>query len=142
MNRLVRFLRGALGLGISYAVIWALFGLSVGFLVLALDPASIDQGEDPITLAGILGTVGFVTGAVFAMVLAYAERQKNVSDLSLWRMAFWGGLAGLAMPLLTTMNDQVIFNTVPLGALSAALTVALARRGAQREPAIAPVPRA
>jgi hypothetical protein len=140
MGTLLRRLRGALGIGLSWAVIWALFGLSIGFAILYFDPASIDQGEDPVSMAGILATVGFFCGTIFAGVLAFAERRTALRDMSLWRAAFWGALGGVALPLLTTMNDQVVFNTAPLGALSATIAVALARRAERRQPTSAAEP--
>jgi hypothetical protein len=39
----------------------------------------------------------------------------------------WGAIAGAALPLLTGINDAVVANTGPLGAVSAMLYVALAR---------------
>jgi drug/metabolite transporter (DMT)-like permease len=137
MATILRRLRGALGIGLTWAVLWATFGLTMGFLILYFDPASIDQGEDPVTLAGLLGTVGFTCGAIFAAVMSFAERRTPLRDLPLWRAALWGALGGVALPLLTTMNDQVIFNTAPLGALSALFAVALARR-AERQVTPAP----
>jgi hypothetical protein len=50
------------------------------------------------------------------------------------RSAFWGALGGAVLPLLTSMNDSVLANTMPLGALFAATTVAIACRAALREP--------
>jgi hypothetical protein len=132
MNTVLRKLRGALGIGLSWAAIWAIFGLSIGFAVLYFDPASIDQGEDPVSMARLLATVGFICGTIFSGVFAFAERNTALRDMSLWRAAFWGALGGIALPLLTTMNDQVIFNTAPLGAMSATLLVAMARRAERR----------
>jgi hypothetical protein len=137
VNTVIRKLRGALGVGLTWAVIWAIFGLSIGFAVLYFDPASIDQGEDPVGMARLLATVGFICGTIFAGILAFAERRTALRDMSLWRAAFWGALGGVALPLLTTMNDQVILNTAPLGALSATMLIALARRAERRE---APAP--
>ena len=97
-------------MGLTWATIWALFGLSIGFAILYFDPASIDQGEDPVSMASILATAGFFCGTIFAGIFAFAERRSSLRDMSLWRAAFWGALGGVALPLLTTMNDQVILN--------------------------------
>jgi len=135
MNTLLRRVRGAFGIGLTWALLWAIVGLSVGALILYVDPASIDQGEDPLSMAGILGTVGFTCGAIFSGIMAFAERRTSLRDMPLWRAALWGALGGAALPLLTSMNDQVVFNTVPLGVLSAVFAVALARRAERRMPA-------
>ena len=50
------------------------------------------------------------------------------------RSTLWGALGGAVLPLLTAMPDTVLFNTVPLGAIFAASTVAIARRAALRQP--------
>jgi hypothetical protein len=133
---ILRRVRGALGIGLTWSVMWALFGLSIGMLILYFDPASIDQGEDPLNMARIIGTVGFVCGSIFAGILAFTERRTKLREMSLWRAAFWGAIGGAALPLLTPMNDQIALNTIPLGLLSATISIALARRAERR---VAPV---
>jgi hypothetical protein len=49
------------------------------------------------------------------------------------RATLWGALGGAALPLLATMSDAILFNTVPLGAIFAACTGAIARRAALHE---------
>ena len=71
----------------------------------------------------MVGTVGLISGSVFALIFSSAERRKRIRDLSVLRASFWGALGGAALPLLTMMNDAVLFNTVPLGALFAAPAV-------------------
>jgi uncharacterized membrane protein len=134
MNTLLRKLRGLLGVGFTWAVGWAIIMFIIGSIIGVVDPDSIDQGEEPWRLALIVGTVGFLSGSVFALIFSSAERRKSIRDLSVLRSAFWGALGGAALPLLTSMNDAVLFNTVPLGAIFAASTVAIARRAALREP--------
>ena len=134
MESLLRRLRGMLGMGITWAVGWAIIMFILGNIVQVVDPDSIDQGEEPWRLALLVSTVGFISGSVFAMIFSSAERRKRIRDLSVLRASVWGALGGAALPLLTTMNDSVLFNTVPLGAIFAASTVAIARRAALREP--------
>jgi hypothetical protein len=82
----------------------------------------------------MVSTVGFISGAAFALIFSSAERRKSIRELSAGRAALWGALGGAALPLLTSMPDATAFNTVPLGVLFAASTVAIARRAALREP--------
>ncbi|MGH7553894.1 MAG: hypothetical protein ACREMQ_12790, partial [Longimicrobiales bacterium] len=89
--------------------------------------------EEPWRLALMVSTVGFISGSAFALIFSSAERRKSIRDLSVLRSAFWGALGGAALPLLTTMNDSILVNTMPLGAIFAASTVAIARRAALRE---------
>jgi hypothetical protein len=42
-------------------------------------------------------------------------------------------MGGGALPFLTAMNDSVALNTIPLGVMFAASTVAIARRAALKE---------
>jgi hypothetical protein len=133
MNTLFRKLRGMLGVGITWAVGWAIIMFILGTIIGIVDPDSIDPGEEPWRLALMVSTVGFISGSAFALILSSAERRKSVKDLSTWRAALWGALGGAALPLLTTMNDSVLVNTIPLGAIFAASTVAIARRAALRE---------
>ena len=133
MNSLLRKLRGMLGVGLTWGIGWATLIFILTSIIGAVDPQQIDQGEEPWRLAGLVGMVGFMSGAVFAVILSSAERRKSLKDLSVPRAALWGALGGAALPLLTTMNNSVMFNTVPLGVIFAASTVAIARRAALRE---------
>lgn len=133
MDNILRKLRGMFGAGLTWGVGWAIVMFIIGSIIGVVDPDSIDAGEEPWRLAGVVGTVGFLSGSVFALIFSSAERRKSIRELSVLRSAFWGALGGAALPLLTTMNDAVLFNTVPLGAIFAASTVAIARRAALRE---------
>jgi len=122
-----------LGVGLTWGVGWATLIFILATIIGIVDPQQIDQGEEPWRLAGLVGMVGFMSGAVFAVILSSAQRRKSLKDLSVPRAALWGALGGAALPLLTTMNNAVMFNTVPLGVIFAASTVAIARRAALRE---------
>ena len=134
MNNVLRKLRGMLGMGITWAVGWTLVMFMIGTIIGIVDPDSIDPGEEPWRMAGIISFVGFLSGTAFAAIFASAERRRKIRELSVLRSAFWGALGGAVLPLLTSMNDSVLTTTMPLGALFAATTVAIARRAALREP--------
>ena len=123
-----------LGMGITWAVGWAIVMFIIGSTIGIVDPDSIDAGEEPWRLAAIVGFVGFMSGAAFAAIFAGAERRRKIQELSVLRATIWGALGGAVLPLLTAMNDSVLVNTMPLGAIFAASTVAIARRAALREP--------
>lgn len=133
MDTLLRKLRGMLGVGLTWAVGWAMIMFIMATVIGIVDPDQLDAGEEPWRLAGMVGTVGLISGSVFALIFSSAERRKAIRELSVLRAAVWGALGGAVLPLLTTMNDSVLFNTVPLGAIFAASTVAIARRAARRE---------
>lgn len=134
MNNLLRKLRGMLGMGLTWAVGWTIVMFMIGTIISIVDPDSIDPGEEPWRMAGIIALAGFLSGAAFAAIFASAERRRKIRELSVLRSAFWGALGGAALPLLTSVNDSVLSTTMPLGALFAASTVAIARRAALREP--------
>ena len=133
MNPLLRKLRGMFGMGLTWGVGWAIVIFIIGSILGVADPDSIDAGEEPWRLAMLVGSVGFVSGSLFGLIFSRAERRKSIKDLSVSRATLRGALGGAILPLLTSMNDATLFNTVPLGAAFAAATVAVARRSALRE---------
>jgi hypothetical protein len=80
---------------------------------------------------------GFVNGALFAAMLAVAERRRGTLDgLSMRRTALWGALGGLALPIFGAASLSLTLPfmlastalSLAFGAASAAGTLALARR--------------
>lgn len=128
MNALLRKLRGVMGIGLIWGTLWAVIGTTIGLVIGATVPGSIDPGEHPILIGAIIGVVGFICGASFGIVLSFAESRKTILDLSPTRAALWGALGSAALPLLTGMENKLIFITCPLGAVFAAASVAIARR--------------
>lgn len=125
-------LRGAIGIGIAWAVIWAAAFTALGVVISLLDPDSIDPGESVGLVLRIGATLGLVSGAGFSGLLALAEGGRRIEELSLPRMALWGAVATAAFPLLTPANNAMVILLCPLGAIVAAGSVAIARRGSLR----------
>ena len=130
MSNILRSLRGLLGIGLTWGIVWAAVMIAVGMIIEVVDPDSIDPGEEPIVLGAMVGLVGFISGLVFGGLLSIAERQKTISDLSLSRVAMWGILVSAAFPLLAGKDIRMMLFLGPLGAVSALTSVALARRWA------------
>lgn len=128
MHTILRKARGILGIGLTWAVGWALVAFAIGTVIGILDPDSIDAGEEPYRIAGLLALVGLACGAAFGVILSFAERHKKVLNLSVLRAGAWGAIGSAAVPLLTAINNTVAVETGVLGALFAAATVAIARR--------------
>ena len=122
-HRIVDVLR----LGLFWMVLWAAIGAILSIVVGIVDPPSIDPGEGPVDMARILGGVGAACGVVFGLLLVVGERHRMIADVPLLRAVLWGAIAGIVLPLLPSVNDSVVLNTGPLGAVSAAGSVALAR---------------
>jgi len=95
MNTLLRKLRGiagtaatwAAGWGALFGAIWAGFGAPLGVIA------------EGIVGGGFLGACA---GASFATILSIAERHRTLQQLSLKRVALWGGLGGMALLLALT----------------------------------------
>lgn len=132
MSTLLRRARGLFGIALTWGVVWGIAGaVAVGLLGL-LRPADIDPGEGPLIAAAVLGLAGAVSGTVFGALLSIGERRKTLLRLSLARVALWGLLGAAVVPLLTGVDDRMVYITCPLGATLAVVSVALARRAELR----------
>lgn len=137
MKKWLRRVRGAVGLGITWALCWAPVAVLIGFIV---DP---DNSMDEMWPA-IGAYPGFLGGVVFSIVLGVAARHRRLDELSVPRTAAWGALAGVivgALPFLigdaTTdrvwlLATVVIGTITALSAASAAGSLALAQRAERR----------
>ena len=151
MNKWVKRIRGMLGMGLTWAAGWALFGLLIGVSSLLL-PGLFDPFfrvfDAPLPA---LGVPGFFGGALFSIVLGIAGRRRKFSELSLPRFAAWGAVGGVllslvpaamsAVGLLTTASEgpsiweftSVIIGPLTLlSAISASASLLLARRATDR----------
>lgn len=139
MKRWPRRVRGALLMGLTWAVVWAPAAVLLGLIV---DP---DGSMDEMWVA-IGAYPGFLGGVVFSAVLAIVGRRRRFDELSLSRVAAWGAAAGLlvgALPFtvgesttelpLWRLAAVVIGSITVLGGASAAGSLALARMAARRE---------
>lgn len=128
MNNLFRKLRGLMGIGLTWGTLWALITATVGLVIGVTVPGSIDPGENPIVMGAIVGLIGLVSGVGFGIILSFAEGRKTILELSLSRAAMWGILGAAALPLLTGMENKLLFIVCPLGAVFASVSVAIARK--------------
>jgi len=139
MKKWLRRIRAAVTMGLMWAVPWAIVAVLIGLVV---DP---DESMDE--MWPLIGAYpGFLGGVLFSVVLAIAERRRNLSELSVRRFGAWGAAAGLTVGVLPFLLgtpsaeiDVARLATVVIGsftlmsAASAAGSLALARRGGQRE---------
>lgn len=151
MTGWMRRMRGALGMGITWAIAWAIGGLLIGVasLVLPLD-WFFAVFDAPLPAMAI---PGFFAGAFFSVVLGIAGRQRRFSELSMPRFIGWGALGGVmvilfplalvAVGLATPTSDGTFWPRVAVAAASfvlfsaasAAGTLAIARK-AERSAAL------
>ncbi len=88
MRKWVRRVRGAIGMGLTWAVAWLGLGAVVGLVAFDLGAAGLVYNALASAAAGFLG------GATFAVVLGLTEGRRRFDQLSLPRFAFWGTIGG------------------------------------------------
>jgi hypothetical protein len=138
MKKWLRRIRGAVGMGLTWALVWAPIAVLIG---MAVDP---DGSMDEMWPA-IGAYPGFLGGVVFSVVLAIAARRRRLEELSIPRVAAWGAAAGLlvgALPFtigestaeipLWQLATVVIGSITLLSAVSAAGSLALATMAERR----------
>jgi len=137
MKDWLRRIQGAMGIGMTWALGWAVVGAIFGATI------AIITGAPPSALGPLwgqaMGGLGFVGGVAFSCILVLAERRRSLADFSLPRFTAWGALGGLIAGLLIAgmvgtgvkallLLDSIIIGTFAiLGAGSAAGSLALAR---------------
>ncbi|MCA0374106.1 MAG: hypothetical protein LCH84_00460 [Gemmatimonadetes bacterium] len=132
-------LRGALGMGIVWAIGWAVIG--GGIMEGVVDPRGEILDMWPQTLA----VPGFLVGVVFSGLVVARESRRRFDELSLTRFAGTGALAGaalgaaaLAAGIFPGIESALLRAGIVLGPLtllsaaSASGTYLLARRAHQR----------
>ena len=133
---MLRRLRSALILATFWALVWLAVGLFAGLLM-----GWYHLPPDPV-LIGIWPLLGALSGGTFALLLALAEKQRSVTQLSPRRLAAWGAIGGVLIPIIASVvvlaltdlhlaaNTPVVFLLLAiLGSSSALGTLCMARRG-------------
>ena len=100
MRKWLRRVRGAVGMGVTWAAGWALAGLLIGASSVLLPglpwDAFFEVFDAPLPALAI---PGFVGGALFSIVLGIAGRRRRFDELSLSQFAAWGAVGGLLLIL-------------------------------------------
>ena len=154
MPKWLRRLRGAVGMGLTWAAGWAVGGVLIGVTSRLLPGLPWDSFfavfDAPLPALAI---PGFFGGALFSMVLGIAGRRRRFDELSLPRFAAWGAVGGLLLSLVPAAMTAVGMASLShpdggglwritaaiagpftlLGAVSAAGSLILARRTEDRE---------
>ena len=101
MQKWLRRIRGAIGMGLTWAAGWAIFGVMIG-AVSTVTPflpwdSFFEIFDAPLPA---LAVPGFFGGVLFSIVLGIAGRGRKFDELSLKRFAAWGAAGGLLLALL------------------------------------------
>ena len=116
--------RNLMGVGLIWGLLWIVLALIAGAFVAFIDPADIDPGEEPIVLAPIIGMVGFLCGVAFGF-LSTAGKPGPMMTRSL-QVIVSGVLVAAAVPFLTGKILPEVLIMIPVGVLSAIVSVAIA----------------
>lgn len=136
MKKSLQRIRGAIGIGLTWAAGWAPIGALTGWVTGQV--LGFPLGVVTTNYAVMFGVLGFMGGTIFSTVLSLAEGRRSFDQLSLPRFVAWGGLGGLLLGGLAvtagllgaglTMLGAVITGaSTLLGAGSAAGTLELAK---------------
>lgn len=136
MTPWLRRIRGAIGIGLTWAVAWGGAGT---ILMLTMLLATGNRPDPPFPL--MFSAFGFVAGIVFTGVIGLVEDPRRLDQMSLRRFAAWGAAVGFVLSAifvivvalaadLAFLRNLVVVGPVfaAAGAASAAGTLAVARR--------------
>jgi hypothetical protein len=131
MGKWLRRIRGAVGMGLTWAAALATIG-TVPRWVFGVNT------DAPIPL--VFGVFGFIAGVTFSGVLVLAEGRRRFDQMSLPRFAAWGAIGGLLLSALFAKaaslgwtDLRAVIPTFTLAcAACAAGSLALARRAVDR----------
>jgi len=132
MRNWLRRIRGAIGMGITWAAAW----FAAGFVPRWVFGINSDL-PFPLLFAGL----GFIAGATFSGLLVLTEGRRRFDQMSLPRFAAWGALGGLLLSALFIRGASLgwgevlaISTTFAVAcAACASGSLALARRAVRRE---------
>ncbi|HEY3285955.1 MAG TPA: hypothetical protein VGJ96_02415 [Gemmatimonadaceae bacterium] len=131
-----RRIRAAIGMGLTWGAAW----FAAGVLL-----ARVPGFYSDLPFALLFAPLGFVTGVVFSGILVAIESRRAFERMSLSRFALWGAVSGLLLTALfiggaalrgaSLWGEFLVFGPAlaTSGAVCAAGSLALARRGEGRE---------
>jgi len=138
MKKWLRRIRGAVGMGLTWAAAWFGFGAVIGLVFFG-----VGVNAELFADALVFAVIGFIGGTTFSGVLGLTEGRRRFDELSLPRFAAWGAAGGLLVTMLLLMLSTGAAYAPPtalilgvaalLGAASAAGSLALARRADDKE---------
>ncbi|MFH1766217.1 MAG: hypothetical protein ABIF09_18695 [Gemmatimonadota bacterium] len=92
MKRWLRRIRGAIGMGLTWALAW--FGAGLVLLLIV----GFGAADVPFPLG--FGLLGFLAGVTFSGVLGIVGRRRRFDQMSVPLFAGWGAVGGLLMSMI------------------------------------------
>jgi hypothetical protein len=136
MRKWLRRIRGAIGMGLTWAMAW--FGAGLILLLVV----GVGAADVPFPL--FFGLLGFLAGVTFSGILGIVEGRRRFDQMSLPRFAVWGGVGGLLLSgifvVVVALGGETLWGEILVlgpvfalaGAASAAGSLALARMAEDR----------
>ena len=141
MKKWLRRIRGAIGMGLTWAAAWGGAGTIV-MLAFLLRTGSRPDAPFPL----LFGAAGFVAGLIFSGVLGLVDGRRRFDQMSLPRFAAWWAAGGFLLAATFVLavslsgDPGFLWNLVVVGPVlavaaagSAAGSLALARSAQHRE---------
>jgi FtsH-binding integral membrane protein len=132
MRKWMRRIRGAIGMGFTWAVAWAAAGMV---------PRWVFGFNADVPFPLVFGSLGFMAGVIFSGLLMLTEGRRGFEQMTLPRFAAWGAVGGFLLSAIFTRVASLGFADVlaiaptfaVAGAICASGSLALARRAEMRE---------
>lgn len=132
MRKWLQRVRGAIGMGFTWGVVWSAVGI-VPRWVFGFNP------DAPFPI--IFGVLGFMAGITFSGLLALTDGRRRFDQLSLRRFAGWGAVGGLVLSgvfaKVASLGWADVLVIAPTFAAACAIcasgSLAVARRAVRRE---------
>ena len=91
MRKWLRRIRGAIGMGFTWAAAWFAAGLV---------PRWVFGFNADVPFPLVFGVLGFIAGITFSALLVLTERRRRFDQMSVPRFAAWGAMGGLLLSVL------------------------------------------
>ena len=132
MRKWLRRIRGAIGMGLTWAAAW----FAVGFV-----PRWVFGIYSDLPFPLLFGGLGFIAGVTFSGLLVLTEGRRRFDRMSLPRFAAWGAMGGLLLSALFIRGASLGWGEVVailttfavVCAACASGSLAVARRAERRE---------
>jgi hypothetical protein len=132
MRKWLRRIRGATGMGFTWAAAWFAAGLV---------PRWVFGFNADVPFPLVFGVLGFIAGVIFSGLLMLTEGRRGFDQMSLPRFAAWGAVGGVLLSAIFTRAASLgwadALAIAPTFAVACAIcasgSLALARRAGMRE---------
>jgi hypothetical protein len=132
MRKWLRRIRGAIGMGITWALAWGFVG-GIPRWIFGI------RADAPFGI--VFAVLGFIAGVAFSAVLVVADGRRTFEQMSMRRFAGWGAVGGIVLSAIFTkmaslgLKDVLVI--VPTFAVASAIcasgSLALARKATRPE---------